>query len=199
MPRQRGRRGSLGQGCRQQTDRGYVRSRTQPREELAPPVHNCNQQRPPVVRRGKQPPPRSKEPAPASNPMPPPAGTIPRPASRHVAAAFNSCRRRSHACGDRRASRSCATGKHDRPAQSKRIAGTRVSPANRPRLCRVHHVAEPRARATNAQLPPATRASNEPRQAAAATLQGAGFDSEPDATTGWANSQVGVRLGRHHL
>ena len=108
-------------------------------------MHNCNQQRPPVVRRGKQPPPRSKEPAPASNPMLPPARPIPRPASHHVAATFNSSRNRSRACGDRWAGPSGATGKHDRPAQAKRIAGTGVSPANRPRLCRVHHVAEPRA------------------------------------------------------
>ena len=86
MPRRRSRGGSPGQGCRRQNARSSVGSSTQPSKELAPPMRRCRQQRAPVVRRGKLPPPRSKVLAPAPSPMPPPAGPTPRPASCHVAA-----------------------------------------------------------------------------------------------------------------
>jgi hypothetical protein len=65
----------------------------------------------------------------------------------------SSSRRRSRAYADRPAGPSCATGKHASPAQSKRLAGTRVPPANRPRLHRVQHAAAQRARAANTTLP----------------------------------------------
>ena len=125
MPRRRSRRGSPGQGCRRQTARSSVGSSTQPSKVLAPPMHRCRQQRAPVVRRGKQPPPRSKAPAPAPSPMPPPAGPTPRPASCHVATAFV-----PHPTSKPRLCRqaSCAAGKHAAPAQSKRLATT-VLPA----------------------------------------------------------------------
>ena len=108
-------------------------------------------------------------------------------------------RHQSHACADRPAGPSCAAGEHATPAQSKRLAKTRVSLANRPRLRWVQHAAEQRARAANAPLPPAARASRATGQAAAAALQGSGSGSEPDAATGWANPQAGVLSRRRRL
>ena len=83
------------------------------------------------------------------------------------------------------------------PAQSKRLAGTRVSPANGPRLRRVQYAGEQRVRTTIASLPPATRVNRATGQAATAVLQGASSGSEPDATIGWVNPQASV-LSRHH-
>ena len=130
------------------------------RHAFAPSIHRCRQQRAPVVRRGTQPPPRSKAPAPAPNRChPPAAGPYP----------------------DRRAGPICAAGKQATPAQPKRLAGTRVRLAYHPKCGRVQHAVAQRAHAANTSRPPAVRASRAAGPAAAATLQGAdsGSGSEP--------------------
>jgi hypothetical protein len=85
------------------------------------------------------------------------------------------------------------------PSKSKRLAMTRVSPANHPRLRRVQHAANQRSRAANTQLPPAARATSATGQAATTALQRAGSGSEPDTTTGGSNPQAGVRSRRRRL
>ena len=63
----------------------------------------------------------------------------------------------------------------------------------------VQHAAEQSARAANAPLPPAARASRATGQAAAAALQGSGSGSEPDAASGRANPQADVLSRRRRL
>jgi hypothetical protein len=74
-----------------------------------------------------------------------------------------------------------------------------VSLESRPRLSRVQHEAELRARAANASVPPTARASRATGQTAAAVLQGGGSGSKPNADTGRAKPQAGALPSHHHL
>jgi hypothetical protein len=131
------------------------------RHAFAPSIHRCRQQRAPVVRRGTQPPPRSKAPAPAPN------------RCRRQLLGRTQVRHRTRACPDRRVGPICAAGKQATPAQPKRLAGTRVRLAYHPKCGRVQHAVAQRAHAANTSRPPAVRASCAAGPAAAATLQGA--------------------------
>jgi hypothetical protein len=93
----------------------------------------------------------------------------------------------------------CRTPRGTPPSKSKRLARTRVSPANHLRLHRVLHAAKQRAHAANTPLPPAARVCRATGQEATTALQRAGSGSEPDTTTGGSNLQAGVRSSRHHI